>query len=134
MPKNSELTETEQGKILGLRMGGNSIKKISEILKIPKSTVHKNIQCYENAVSLKSAPRSGRPRALKVNDQKILKEIVTKKNRNSAEEIQKDFTRVSGVQVSTKTIRKNLHELGIFSRVAAVKPLLSEQQRENRLK
>ena len=114
MPKNSELTETERGKILGLRMGGNSIKKISEILKIPKSTVHKNIQRYENAVSLKSAPRSGRPRALKVNDQKILKEIVTKKNHNSAEEIQKDFARVSGVQVSTRTIRKICINLEFF--------------------
>ena len=44
MLKNSELTETEQGKILGLRIGGSSIRNISKILKIPKSTVHKNIQ------------------------------------------------------------------------------------------
>jgi IS30 family transposase len=66
MPKNSELTETERGKILGLRIGGSSIRKISKILKIPKSTVHKNIQRHEDAVSLKSASRSGRPRALKL--------------------------------------------------------------------
>ena len=36
--------------------------------------------------------------------------------------------------MSDKTIRKNLHEMGIQSRVAAVKPLLTNQQRENRLK
>ena len=40
----------------------------------------------------------------------------------------------SGVEVGKNTIRKNLHELGIFSRVAAIKSLLSEKQRSDRLK
>ncbi|CAB4432647.1 unnamed protein product [Rhizophagus irregularis] len=37
------------------------------------------------------------------------------------------------MQVSTKTITRNWHELNIFSRIPACKPLLNNKQRENRL-
>lgn len=136
MAKNkiSELTEAERGKILGLRIGGSSLAKIAKTLNIPKSTVYDTIKRYENTENLKSAPRSGRPKSLKVEDQKILRDIASKENRGSLEEIQKRFVEVSGVEVSKNTIRTNLHELGIFSRIAAKKPLLRRQQRENRLK
>jgi transposase len=132
--KNSELTQVERGKILGLRISGSSLAKIAKTFNIPKSTVHDTIKRYENVENLKSAPRSGRPKLLKVEDQKILKEIALKGNRSSLEEIQKRFAEVNSVKVSKNTIRTNLHELGIFSRIAANKPLLKNQQRENRLK
>ena len=47
MPKNSELTEAERGKILGLRLGGSSLNKIVKILKLPKTTVYDTIKRYE---------------------------------------------------------------------------------------
>src|SRR5215217_5127549 len=97
MPKNSELTEAERGKILGLRLG-SSLNKIVKILKLPKTTVYDTIKRYENAESLRSAPRSGRPCALNVSEQKILREIALKNNRSSAEEIQRKFVGVSGVE------------------------------------
>ena len=46
----------------------------------------------------------------------------------------KNFGKKIGKKVCTKTIRKNLHQLGIFSRVAAVKPFVTDKQRENRLR
>ena len=130
--KNSELTEADRGKILGLRIGGSSLAKIAKTLNIPKTTVYNTIKRYENAENLKSAPRSGRPKSLKAEDQKTL--IASRENRGSLEEIQKRFSEVSGVGVSKNTICTNLHELGIFSRIAAKKPLLTKQQKENQLK
>jgi transposase len=134
MKKTTELTELERGKVLGLRLGGNSMSVISKKLKIPKTTVYDTIKRHMNSENVKSAPRSGRPKALNEDDQKKLKDIVINNNRNSAELIQREFTIESGKKVSTKTIRKNLHELKIYSRIAAVKPLLSEKQRLRRLK
>ena len=96
---------------MGLRLGGSSLNKIVKILKLPKTTVYDTIKRYENAESLRSAPRSGRPCALNVSEQKTLREIALKNNRSSAEEIQRKFVDVSGVEVSVKAIRKNLHEL-----------------------
>ena len=92
---------------MGLRLGGSSLNKIVKILKFPKTTVYDTIKRYENAESL----RSGCPRALNVSEQKTLREIALKNNRSSAEEIQRKFVDVSGVEVSVKAIRKNLHEL-----------------------
>ena len=56
---------------------------------------------------------------------KNLKEITKNNNFSSAEEIKMKFTEVSGKEISTRTVRRSLHELGIFSRAAAVKPLRS---------
>ncbi|GBC25217.2 IS630 family transposase [Rhizophagus irregularis DAOM 181602=DAOM 197198] len=50
-----------------------------------------------------------------------------------SEQIKNNFQEKTGLQVTTKTIRKNLHELNIFSRIPAFKPLLNDKQRENRL-
>ena len=66
--------------------------------------------------------------------QKILKTIVKNNNKKSAEEIKNKFVEKTNIEVSTKTIRRNLHEMQIFSRIPAHKPLLSDQQREQRLR
>ena len=73
MPKNSNLAELEQGKILGLHMSGKSIRAISKCLKIPKSTVHNQITCYKNSDDVKSALRPGRPKSLDDDDKKKFK-------------------------------------------------------------
>ena len=62
-----------------------------------------------------------------------LKKIVKKENRKSAEQIKDQFNENTGLQVSTKTIRRSLHDLNIYSRIPVSKPLINEQQRINRL-
>ena len=57
MPRNTELTETERGKILGLRMGNKNGIEIAKILKLPKSTVYGTIKRYEDSENLKSKTR-----------------------------------------------------------------------------
>jgi len=57
MPRNTELTETERGKILGLRMGNKNGIEIAKILKLPKSTVYDTIKRYEDSENLKSKTR-----------------------------------------------------------------------------
>jgi len=56
----------------------------------------------------------------------LLKKIINQNNQKSANE-------KTSNNVSTKTIRRTLHELNIFSRVPAAKPLLNDQQRQNQL-
>ena len=134
MPKNEELSEFIRGKILGLHEGGKSVRDIAKKLKIPRSTVQDTISRYKNLENVKSASRSGRPKALDELEQNKLKVLVKTNNRMSANMIQKKFAEENYLVVSTKTIRRSLHSLGIFSRVAAVKPRVTEKQRENRLK
>ena len=70
MPKNSELTEADRGKILGLRTGGSSISKIFKTLKIPRF-----------------ATKNSRPKAINDDNKRILKEIIRKDNKHSADKV-----------------------------------------------
>ena len=63
--------------------------------------------------------------------QRTLKQIVKNNNRKSAEQITNTFNEKTGLNASTKTITRNLHDLNYFSRVPAVKPLLNDRQRKN---
>ena len=65
--------------------------------------------------------------------QRTLKQIVKNNNRKSAEQITNTFNEKTGLNASTKTITRNLHDLNYFSRVPAVKPLLNDRQRKSRL-
>ncbi|GBC44042.2 IS630 family transposase [Rhizophagus irregularis DAOM 181602=DAOM 197198] len=92
------------------------------------------IIAYCDGKSLKTQPRSGCPKLLNIEHKKTLKKIVKKNNRQSAEQIKNKFQEKTNMEVSTKTIRRSLHELKFFSRIPASKPLLNDQQRENHLK
>ena len=60
MPKTCELTPFERGEIVGLSKGGHSIRNISEILSIPKSTVHEVITKYNEENCTDTLSRNGR--------------------------------------------------------------------------
>ena len=55
---------------------------------------------------------------------------VKQNNKKSAEQIKNLFSERTRLDVST---RRNLHELKFFSHIPTSKPLLTDQQRENRL-
>ncbi|PKK53388.1 hypothetical protein RhiirC2_803141, partial [Rhizophagus irregularis] len=52
-------------------------------------------------------------------------------NKLSLGEIQQKFHSSQNKQISANTIRKNLHQMQIYFRVAALKPLLTKSQCEN---
>jgi transposase len=130
----SPLTESQRGEIIGLYKNKQSVPKISRMLKVHRTTVTRTIDKYLNGVDLATRPRSGRPKLLTNRSQKILKAIVKDNNKKSAEEIKKKFVEKTDIEVSTKTITRNLHKMQIFSRIPACKPLLNDRQREQRLK
>ena len=129
----SDLTEAKRNQIIGLFKGGATKAHITKTLGFSKTTVLRTIQLYCEGKTLTTQLRSGRPKLLNNEHQKTLKNIVRKNNRQSAEQIKNKFQEKTEMQVSTRTIRRNLHELNIFFRIPASKPLLSDKQRENRL-
>jgi len=129
----SELTEAERGQIISLFKAGATKASIKKTLGFSKTTVIRTIQIFQKRNSLVTQPRSGRPKLLSFEHQRTLKQIVKNNNRKSAEQITNTFNEKTGLNASTKTITRNLHDLNYFSRVPAVKPLLNDRQRKNRL-
>ena len=129
----SDLTEAERGQIIGLFKSGTTKTSISKTLGFPRTTVRRTIQNFLERKSLTTQPRSGRPKLLNFEHKQVLKRVVKQNNKKSAEQLKKLFNERTGLDVSTKTIRRNLHEINFFSRILTSKPLLTDWQRENRL-
>ena len=91
-----KLSEFKRAEIIGLRKSSLSIRKISEVLQIPKSTISDAIQRYEQHQKA-NLPRTGQPSQFNDNTRKT--------PRNTATQIQKRVANATGVNVSVRTIR-----------------------------
>ena len=116
----SELTKAERDQIIDLFKAGATKASIKKTLGFSKTTVIRTIQNFQKRNSLVTQPRSGRPKLLSFEHQRTLKQIVKNNNRKSAEQITNTFNEKTGLNASTKTITRNLHDLNYFSRVPAV--------------
>ena len=76
MPKTREFTPFERGEIVGLSKGKHSVRDISKILGVPKSTVQDVITKYNEENRTETAPRSGRPLVLSEQNKRQLGRIV----------------------------------------------------------
>ena len=109
------------------------MQKISKLLNLPIGTVKTTIRRYGDSEMPISKRRSGRPKLFSDSEQKILKEIIDKNDKISADKLQKSFNDITSMHPSTKTIYRNLHQMGLRSHIAVLKPLINEKQRQHRL-
>src|SRR3954451_16534854 len=104
MPKTRELTSFEREEIVGLLKCGYSVRNISEILSIPKSTVHDVITKYNEENCTNTAPRSGRPPALSEQNKRQLERIVRQNRKQAVEEITEQFNQSLNISVCSKLL------------------------------
>ena len=77
-PPRRELTEGEQGEIIGMQKAGMSFAAIGRELCINDETVRKVWIYYEKTGARKPRPRPERPTILKERDRRVIKRHVTK--------------------------------------------------------
>jgi transposase len=132
MPKTRELSDFERGEIVGLSKGNHSVRDISKILQISKSTVQDVIKKYNDEGMVSTASRSGRPPILSDQDRRQLVRL-TKGNRQATlEQLTEEFNKSLTVSASVQTIRRALHIQGYYGRTAKKKPFVSEINRKKR--
>lgn len=134
MTKTRELTDFERGMIVGLHKGNHTATDIEKILKIPRTTCINVIKKFERSQTVSNVPRSGRPPLLKAIDKRHFIRTTVANRKDAAEEITEKFNSLGLTQVSTSTARRVLHEQGYFSRIGRRKPLVSESNRQKRLR
>lgn len=109
---------------------GASGNVIAVKLKIRQTTIYNVFQRYRQRGSIQTAKRPGRPRKLTDRDLRELGRIIQHLRKMKAPEICNLMLK----EVSTRTIRQKAHEMVFFfSRVAAKKPFINEDQRKRRL-
>src|SRR5208282_171060 len=130
MGKTHEWSQTERGKALGLRADpNNSLQNITNIINIPKSTVH-TINQRGTGIS---KPRPGYLKKLSPRDiRQIIRYIRTNKTtrRITLTRLKKLFH----FYIHENTIRNVLSKTGYHHRIARRRSYLNKRDRKRRLK
>ncbi|CAI9615532.1 unnamed protein product [Staurois parvus] len=95
--------------MIGCHLFNRSIREISLLLNIPWLTVNGIKTTLKQLRTRETRPRSGRPRKMTEQGQHMLKQKVRTSHQLSAESIAKDLQTSCDLQISTKTVCRELH-------------------------
>ncbi|CAI9569855.1 unnamed protein product [Staurois parvus] len=108
---------------IGERLCNKSIRDISWLLNIPRSTVSGIITKWKQLGTTATQPPSGRPCHMTGRGQRMLKLTVRRSRQLSAESIAKDLQTSCDLQISTTTVCRELH--GMVSMAEQLHPSLT---------
>lgn len=132
-PIRKQPTMCEKGNAVLLYQQGNSIRQISDQLKISRSTVDRIIQRHKNQEPLENKPKTGRKKKLTEKDVAYLARMVRKDPFVSAPKLAKRMEETTGKAMGRMTITRALKTSGIGSYVPCKKPFISKKNRAKRL-
>ncbi|CAI9592900.1 unnamed protein product, partial [Staurois parvus] len=122
---SQELSELNSGTVIGCHLCNKPIREISLLLNIPRLTVSDIIKKWKQLGTTATQPRSGTPRKITEQGQRMLKRTVHRSHQLTAESIAKDLQTSCGLQISTRTVHIELHGMGFQCRAAASKPYIT---------
>ena len=129
-----ELSESQKGGIIAAKKLGHTNARISAVVGCSPSSVRRVWESYElNKLPKK---RTGRPRILNESERKRLKRLVVrnkKTRRQTLSKIRLNVMNKTNKTISKQTIRNELAEQGLHSRIPRFSPLISERNKERRL-
>ncbi|CAI9597443.1 unnamed protein product, partial [Staurois parvus] len=100
-----ELSEFKRGTVIGCHLCNKSIREISLLLNIPRSTVSGIITKWKQLGATATQPRSEQ-------GQRMLKCTVRRSHQLAAESIANELQTLCGLQISTTTVPRELHGMG----------------------
>ncbi|XP_050724621.1 uncharacterized protein LOC127002582 [Eriocheir sinensis] len=129
MERRGETTLEQRYSIKALMSAGTAPSDISRILNINKRTVYRWMKRIQETNNVNSLPGSGGPRHVtQEEEQRIIASA-----RRSPLTTSVQLKHKIGCQFGVQTIRKILHRADIHYRTPAVKPFLSQENKEERL-
>lgn len=117
------LSDFQRGRIVGAREAGMSIHDTCKLVGVSKTTVCRIMAEYHEG---KTSPdkSSGRNPKLGSRQQRVLKQIVKGDRRITAVKATACLNDSLEEPVSTRTVRRELHKMGMHGRAAIKKPLI----------
>ncbi|CAI9586557.1 unnamed protein product, partial [Staurois parvus] len=102
---SQELSEFKRGTMIGCHLCNKSVREISLLLDIPRSTVSGIKTKWKQLGTTATQQQSER-------GQRMLKGTVCRSRQLSAESVAKDLQTSCGLQISTTTVCRELHRMG----------------------
>lgn len=126
MGRTQKLSEFWCGTVIEFHLWNKS-REISWLLNIPQSTVNWIIKTWKCLGTTETQTRSGRPRPQKLGsvyaDGHTVVSIVCKL---SAEELTPELQTSCGLQISSRTVCRELHWMRFYDQAAAFKPHITK--------
>ncbi|KAK5865647.1 hypothetical protein PBY51_019899 [Eleginops maclovinus] len=102
MGRGEELSDFQRGRVVGCHLAKKSVREISALLKMPRSTVGHVIRRWKHEGITTALPRSGRPHKLKEEDRQVLEKMALKNCPTSVEALTAEFQSVSGARMQNR--------------------------------
>ncbi|XP_041789179.1 aminoacyl tRNA synthase complex-interacting multifunctional protein 1-like isoform X1 [Chelmon rostratus] len=131
MGRREELSDFQRGTVVGCHMCKKSVREISALLNLPRSTVSAVILKWKRGGITTALPRSGRPHKLKEEDRQVLEKVALENCLPSVEALTAEFQTASGANVSSRTVRRELHEMGFRGRVSTYSKTTAGEKAES---
>lgn len=120
-------------RVVELTSSGKSIREVANLLKLPKSTVHRISKKGSNNEDLARKPGSGRRRKTTLTTDRLIHRKSVNNPFLTAEDISIDLNENYGIQIGRMTVSRRLASFGLNGRVAVKKPLISAKNRAKRI-
>ena len=130
--KGQETSFQERKLIVRLHNQCKSSYEVAKLVGRPRSTVQSVIDRFCTTKTFRNQPRSGRPRALTVQDERFIVREIKKNPKTSAPKLAGELER-RGTKVCVNTVRNVCKAYGYNGRVARKKFWVSEVNRKKRL-
>lgn len=128
-----EISAFDRARIVALHEAGHSKHYIHRLLQIPRSSIVRIVQRYEEAGTVERRPRSGRPRVLNEREDRYVVQYARRHRHDPAPALRNHFQRTFRRVLSTSTVRRRLHRANLHSRRHLSVPTLLPRHRAARL-
>ena len=114
-------------------LNGDFDREIAKKVLIPRDSVHCIIAKYKSMKSIENLMGRGRRRKTSTHTDRILQRRVKTNRRESAASVKSEPENELKIIISESTVRRRLHEVGLYGRVARKKSYVNWVNRRKRL-
>lgn len=132
MPPRHRLSTLDRGRALGWLQDGTSGREVARRLGVSHSVIQRLQERFQATGSAEERPRSGRPRATTQRDDRYLQLSALRDRTISSRTLRSNLRTATHVIISQDTVRRRLREIGLHSRVPAVRLPLTPRHRRAR--
>ena len=126
------LPENQRWLAIGLLQGGSTQADVAR-LNVSQSAISRLWNRHQQTGNVTDIHRDGRPRATTRQQDRLLVTSALRNRHQNATQLQRRLYQVTGVQVSTQTVRNRLHDRGLNARRPyIVLPLMAPHRRARR--
>ena len=134
MARAKQIPKEKRAQIVISSETGHSQRKIAQILGVSQKGVRTTLVRFAETKSFPDRKRSGRPRKTTKSDNRLIQVFSKRSRLKTVPDIRAEINQTLPKPISDTKVTRRLHDVGLYGRVAAKKPLLRSANVRKRLK